>query len=241
MAIVARRRVLLEEVAAKARIASIIAADLSVPEDTGHIAEEAGVALGTIDVVIFAAATARLLPLAKMTSDEWARTLSTNLVGVNLTIAKLLPHLSPGALVAVLSSESAGHPFYGLGAYAASKSALEDTMRAWRIEWPSVRFVTIVVGTTAPTEFASNFSPDELAGAFPIWAAQGNTPSELMRRNEVADVVVDLVATLLPHRSVGMETVVLRSPAPLSGAGDTLAAAAVTYGHGEVLPPPHAD
>ena len=236
IALVARRKVLLEELVTKAGTGSIIAADLSVPEDTSRIAEEAVAALGTIDVVVFAAATAQLLPLAKMTSEDWARTLGTNLVGVNLTIGKLLPHLSPGALVVVLSSESAGRPFYGLGAYAASKSALEDTMRAWRIEQPNLRFVTFVVGTTAPTEFSSNFDPNEMTAAFPIWAAQGNAPSELMRRNEVANVAVDLFAALLPHRSVGMETVVLRSPAPLTGTADTLAAAAVAYGYGKSLP-----
>ena len=85
-------------------------------------------ALGSIDVVVFAAATAQLRPLHTMSPAEWARTLDTNLIGVNLTIAPPASHTSThGALVVVMSSESAGRPFYGLGAYAASKSAAEDT------------------------------------------------------------------------------------------------------------------
>ena len=228
IAVVARRRDVLEELTAKAGSGSVIVADLALPEDCSRIADEAAAALGSIDVVVFAAATAQLRPLHTMSPAEWARTLDTNLIGVNLTIARLLPHLRDGALVVVMSSESAGRPFYGLGAYAASKSAAEDTLRAWRIEQPSFRFVTLVVGMTAPTDFASNFEPDEMTDAFPVWAAQGNAPAELMKRNEVADVAVDLIAAVLPHRSVGMETVVLRSPAPLTGAGDALADAALT-------------
>jgi hypothetical protein len=51
-----------------------------------------------------------------------------------------------------------------------------------------------------------------------------------MKRDEVAEVTVDILATLLPHRSVGMETVVLRSPAPSTGADNALTSAVVRRG-----------
>src|SRR5690606_38722452 len=110
----------------------------------------------------------------------------------------------------------AGRPYYGRGAYAASKSALEDAMRAWRVEQPAVRFVTVVVGITFPAEFLNGFEQQEMDAAFPVWAAQGNASTELMSRNEVAEVLADTFGVLLPNRTVGMETVVLRSPAPTS-------------------------
>jgi NAD(P)-dependent dehydrogenase (short-subunit alcohol dehydrogenase family) len=222
IAVVARRKEALEILAQEAGGGAIIVADLSVSADCARIAEEASASLGKIDVVLFVAATARLRTLKDMTAAEWAVTLNTNLVGVNLTIASLLPHLSEGALVLVASSESAGRPFYALGAYAASKSALEDTMRAWRIERPEVRFTTIVVGTTVPTEFASNFDPQEMIAAFPIWAAQGNAPADYMQADEVADVTVGFIETLLPNKTVGVESLSLRSPAPLTGNADTM-------------------
>jgi NAD(P)-dependent dehydrogenase (short-subunit alcohol dehydrogenase family) len=230
LAVVARRKDALAELTAEAGRGSIITADLSLPEDCVRLADEAGAALGEIDVVVFAAATARLRPLRRMTPQEWATTLATNLVGVNLAIAALLPHLRAGALVVVMSSESVGRPFYGLGAYAASKAGVEDTLRAWRSEQPGVRFVTLVVGVTAPSDFASNFEPEELQAAFPKWAAQGVAPSELMQRDEVAAVAVELFAAVLPRASVGMETVVLRSPAPLMGTTDGLLAAVEAHG-----------
>jgi NAD(P)-dependent dehydrogenase (short-subunit alcohol dehydrogenase family) len=127
-------------------------------------------------------------------------------------------------LVVVASSESAGRPFYALGGYAASKSAVEDTMRAWRIEHPEVRFTTLVVGTTVGTDFASNFDPDEMISAFPIWAAQGNAPADYMQADEVADVAIGVFESLLPNRTVGLEIFSLRSPAPLTGSADTMIA-----------------
>jgi hypothetical protein len=90
----------------------------------------------------------------------------------------------------------------------------------------------MVVGTTVPTEFANNFDAGEMAAAFPIWAAQGKAASEYMQVDEVADVVVGLFGTLLPNPTVGMETVFLRSPAPLTGSTDTMTATAESTGHG---------
>jgi NAD(P)-dependent dehydrogenase (short-subunit alcohol dehydrogenase family) len=226
VAVVARRKEALEVLTEEISGGTIIVADVSVSSDCSRIAEEARASLGQIDIVLFTAATARLRTLKDMTAEEWAVTLNTNLVGVNLTIAALLPHLTDRALVAVASSESAGRPFYALGSYAASKSAVEDTMRAWRVEHPEVRFTTLVVGTTIPTEFSSNFDPDDMVSAFPIWAAQGNAPADYMQADEVADVAVSVFEALLPNRTVGLEVMLLRSPAPLTGNADTMLATA---------------
>jgi NAD(P)-dependent dehydrogenase (short-subunit alcohol dehydrogenase family) len=231
IAVVARRQDALESLTKQAGGGTIITADLSLPADCDRIAEEAGAALSQIDVVLFAASTARLRTLQKMTAEEWAVTLHTNLVGVNLTIAGLLPHLTDKALVTVMSSESAGRPFYALGAYAASKSAVEDTMKAWRVEQPGIRFITFVVGATVPTDFASNFDPEEMVSAFPVWATQGNAPAEYMQVEEVADVTVNCLASLLPNKTVGLEVFSLRSPAPLTASTDTMTSTATATGH----------
>jgi len=231
IAVVARRRDALESLTKEAGAGTIITADLSVAADCDRIAREAGAALGQIDVVLFAASTARLRTLQNMTAEEWAVILHTNLVGVNLTIAGLLPRLTEKALVTVMSSESAGRPFYALGAYAASKSAVEDTMKAWRVEHPRIRFVTFVVGSTVPTDFASNFEPEEMVSAFPVWATQGNAPAEYMQVEEVADVTVGFLASLLPNKTVGLEVFSLRSPSPLTGSADTMTATATETGH----------
>ena len=231
LALVARRREPLDQLAQEIGGATVITADLSVPDDCARIGEEAARALGAVDVVLFTAAIAHLRTLRELTAEEWGQTLATNLVGTSLAISGLLPHLSDRGLVTVTSSESAGRPFYALGSYAASKAAVEDMMRAWRTEHPDARFVTLVVGTTVPTEFANNFDADEMVAAFPIWAAQGNAPAEYMQVDEVADVIVGVFGALLPNRSVGMETLFLRSPAPVIGGTDTMNAAARATGN----------
>ena len=130
-----------------------------------------------------------------------------------------------------MSSESAGRPFYALGSYAASKSAVEDTMRAWRIEHPDARFVTLVVGTTVPTEFASNFDPDEMVGRVPDLGGAGQRAGRVhggrrgRRRHRRR-----CSARCCPTAASGMETLFLRSPAPLSGSTDTMDAAARATG-----------
>lgn len=222
IALAARREAPLREAIAEAGGGTALVADISSGEGRSALADGVRASLGRLDLVIITAATARLRPLDRMTVADWSVTVEANVVGTNLAIAELLPLLADGAIVVVLSSDSAGRPFYGLGAYAASKSAIEDTMRAWRVEQPHVRFMTLVVGVTTPTDFASGFDVDELTSAMDVWAAQGNTPSEFMSRDDVAAVMVDLLATLLPRPGVGVETVVLRSPSPLTGSSTTL-------------------
>ena len=53
----------------------------------------------------------------------------TNVVGFNEVVRAVLSHLSPSAVVAALSSETVDHPRQALAAYAASKAALEASIR----------------------------------------------------------------------------------------------------------------
>ncbi len=79
-----------------------------------------------------------------------------------------------------------------------------------------------MVGTSVPTELASNFEPEEMVAAFPIWAAEGNAPAEYIQVDEVADVTVGFIESLLPNKTVGLEILALRSPAPLTGSADKM-------------------
>jgi hypothetical protein len=47
-----------------------------------------------------------------------------------------------------------------------------------------------------------------------------------MQVDEVADVTVSVLESLLPNKTVGIEIVSLRSPAPLTGNADTMLATA---------------
>src|SRR3954462_10207459 len=114
LALVARRRAPLDELAAAAQRASVITADLASPDDCARIGEEAARALGTIDIVLFTAAIARLRTLRELTHEERIETVADNPGGPNPAISGLVPPLAHRGVVSVMSSESAGQPFYAL-------------------------------------------------------------------------------------------------------------------------------
>jgi NAD(P)-dependent dehydrogenase (short-subunit alcohol dehydrogenase family) len=167
-------------------------------------------AFGGLDVIIYATGVSPLQRLRHATREQWTAVLETNLVGLHEVVQAALPHLAPGAAVGVLSSDSVGTPRPGLVPYAASKAALEELIRGWRNEHPEIRFSTIVIGPTFPTEFGSQFDPDLLGELWSEWERMGVADSSIMDGNELADVIVNAYLTLIPYHGIGMEEIVLR-------------------------------
>jgi NAD(P)-dependent dehydrogenase (short-subunit alcohol dehydrogenase family) len=223
----ARRAGLLEECVAEAGGGRAIALNLQDVESCTRFAEEAAAALGGIDAVLFTAGTATLAPIELVGAEAWAATFATNVLALNLLLPPLLPHLEPAAFVAALSSEAVGAPRYALGAYGASKAALEHSLRSWRLEHPEVRFSTVTVGATVPTDFGSGFETDILMKALEAWAVQGLAQTSFMDRDEVAAVLLDIIGTALAHPGIGFEHLVLRSPAGLTASTDEMVEAAL--------------
>jgi len=226
----ARRKEALAALVEEAGGGSFATVDLTVPDDCQRLARETATALGTVDLAVFAAGTARLRRMDEITAEEWALTLNTNLVGINLAIAAVAPHLAEHALVAALSTESVGGPFYALGSYAASKAALEDSLRAWRGELHGTRLTCVTVGQTFPTEFGANFEPERLMAAMEVWAQQGKAQAARMDTDELAQVLLTSLAAVLPHPTVSMDQVVLRSSAPHTASAQEMHEAAEYMG-----------
>src|SRR5690606_28247854 len=80
-----------------------------------------------------------------------------------------------------------------------------------------VRFCCAVVGATQPTEFGAGFDAEVLGPALDSWGRHGPLQEEFMQTGDVADVLLDVLGTALAHPGVGVETLVLRSPAPVLG------------------------
>ncbi len=215
VAFCARRRDALEQAVAEAGGGAIIAADLEQPDDCERIAREAAAALGGIDAVCYAAAMSPLRMLADTTAADWQRVLATNLVGASLVTRASLAYVAPGAVFSYLSSEGAGRPRHGLVAYTASKAALEEMIRGWRVEHPELRFVNLVIGATEGTDFAAGFDAALALRLLPTWVAHGEMHATLMRPDAVAAVVVDHLASALANPGVDVQQVVLRPPGPL--------------------------
>jgi NAD(P)-dependent dehydrogenase (short-subunit alcohol dehydrogenase family) len=215
--LVARRAEALAEVVAEAGGGHAIAADICDEAGLTNLINEAA---GGIDLVVQCAGAAPLRLLADSDAEDWRRTLEINVVAVNRLIQALVPHVAPGGIVAVLTSEAAARPWTGMVHYAASKAAQEAALKGWRLEHPEVRFAAVAVGPTQPTEFGDGFDPDLLGRTFADWAHHGMLPETFMDTDDLAGVLIGTLAAALAHPGIGIEHLVLRSPSPAMGRKD---------------------
>lgn len=210
----ARRAEALAEAVAEAGGGSVVAGDVRTEGGAATIVSQTVSALGGIDLLVYATGVSPLARLRDFTAAQWDDVLATNLVGFHKVVAAALPHLGPGSAVAALSSDSVGHPRPGLVPYAASKAALEETMRGWRTEHPGIRFSTVVIGPTFPTGFSDNFDPTLMAELWTEWEKLGIAGTSVMDGNEVADVLVGLFMGLAGRQGITLEDIVLRPTPP---------------------------
>jgi NAD(P)-dependent dehydrogenase (short-subunit alcohol dehydrogenase family) len=215
VAVTARRAERLTEVIDAAPNGIAVAGDVRDRLDCRRMVSEATSSLGALDLIVYSAGTAPLRPLIDTTEEDWASVLETHVLGVHHVVQAAIGHLAPGALIAILSSETVGEPRFGLGAYGASKAALEESVRAWRVEHPRQRFMVIAVGATFPTEFGAGFDPDLIVEALDHWSRHGLMTEELLDPDHVAGVLVGVFATALEFPLVGLEQLVVRPPSPV--------------------------
>jgi NAD(P)-dependent dehydrogenase (short-subunit alcohol dehydrogenase family) len=191
-----------------------VATDLRDDDSCRRLAQEIAAVASPIDLVVISAGVAPLRRLEHTTLEDWQDALSTNLIGIHRIIVELLEQLSPSALVAVISSEAASTPRSHLGAYGASKAALEHMLAQWQEEHPSLRFTTVSLGATTPTEFGKNFASETILEAFSAWTSAGRTSSAFMNTGEICEVLTTTLTSLLDAPSIGMPRIEFRSPAP---------------------------
>jgi NAD(P)-dependent dehydrogenase (short-subunit alcohol dehydrogenase family) len=177
-----------------------IACDVRDPDACASAVAAAFEKLGGLDGLIYATGAAPLRRLSAMSASEWDDVLRTNVVGASLVTAAALPHLTDTRGSAVyLSSDSVPTPWPGLGAYAASKAALETLVQAWSTEHPEVCFSTYVVGPTL-TGIADGWDQELAADVMSRWVEDGYLDVNGVRPADA--VAVEVVADL----SAGWQT-----------------------------------
>jgi NADP-dependent 3-hydroxy acid dehydrogenase YdfG len=126
LALSARRREALEEVAARCGGALVVPMDVTVSADHARAASTVQESLGTIDVAIFNAGTYRPMRAWELDGAAIRNTVDTNLVGVMEGVAAVIPHmLARGEGAIALVGSVAGYG--GLpkaAAYGPTKAAL---------------------------------------------------------------------------------------------------------------------
>src|SRR5436190_7497830 len=172
LAVVARRRERLEELAEEAAAAGgprpiVIAADLSTRGGGAAVATEAVDALGAVDVLVNnAGASAQGLSWIAGDREETRAVFETNLWSPLALVAALAPAMVERGEGAIINTGSMVRvsPFPHLGHYSASRAALSLATQTLRMELGprGVRVVELALG---PVDTAGSYENRLLSGA----------------------------------------------------------------------------
>lgn len=149
-------------------------------------------AFGRLDVVVNSAGVMQMANITTANLEAFDRTLSTNLRGSWLVMAKAAEQLEAGGRIIALSSSVLGKSFPGYGAYIASKAGVEGLVKVLANE---LRGREITVNAVAPGPVATEFF---FAGKSEEQVAQiaAMSPFErLGQPEEIADAVAFLAGS----------------------------------------------
>jgi NAD(P)-dependent dehydrogenase (short-subunit alcohol dehydrogenase family) len=220
VAVVGRSKEKLDEVGASSERITAISADIRDPERCAGLVVEAVDALGGLDAVVVSSAASPLALLESASAEMWNDVLTTNTIAPALIAQATLEHLAPAAVVAFISSIVVGLRHQGFAAYAASKAALDRTVRSWSTERPEFRFVKLAVGDTSGTDFTRDFDAGLAGELFPKWLASGSIHQEHMEVDDLGRTIAELVAVLLAHPGLTMPELTISPPGPMMALDD---------------------
>ena len=201
VAVSARRSDRLEELVAQMGTGYAVPGDATDPDDARRVADDAATALGGLDLMVYVAGYGVLQPLVETDPDTWTDVFRVNVVGANLAAAAALDHLGPDGIAAFMSSRTVDDANPMFATYSATKAALDQCIRVWRHEHPDRRFVRIVMGNTAPTEFADHMRPERLGEALEAWQGLG-IPGGMMDVDDVGRALAEALAVALDHPGI---------------------------------------
>lgn len=215
---VGRRRDRLEELAATEDLAArvvVCVVDVTTPDGPAAVAAAAAL-LGPVDLLLYAAGSSPLTELADTDADTMASVFATNAVAPSQVCRSLLGQFAPDGIAAFMSSESVGRPRRGLVTYSASKAALEELVRGWRVEHPTIRFSSVCVGATIGTDFSREFGADLLGEALVEWIRTGQLSERQMEPAEVGEAVARILAVAMTQPGIDVTSFAVQPPGPLA-------------------------
>jgi meso-butanediol dehydrogenase / (S,S)-butanediol dehydrogenase / diacetyl reductase len=128
------------------------AGDVSDEEYVNRLIRDTITRFGKLDVLVNNAGVANFGPFAKTTTQEWRKTMATDLDGVYFGCREALPHLikTKGCIVNLSSASGLGGD-WGMSSYNAAKGAVTNFTRALALEYGSlgVRINAVAPSLTA--------------------------------------------------------------------------------------------
>lgn len=197
----ARRADKLRALVAETGTGMAVAGDTTDRDDAHRVADAAAEAMGGIDLMVYVAGYGVLQRLVDTDPKTWTDVFKVNVVGANLATAAALEHVGPDGAIAFVSSRTVEDANAMFASYSASKAALDQCIRTWRIEHPDRRFIRVVMGNAQPTEFANRMNVDLLGDALTAWDDQG-VPGGMMDVDDVAAAMAEAFAVALDHPEI---------------------------------------
>jgi len=127
-----------------------LASDVSKFEDIAILEKEVSESGKKVDVLVLNAGIAKQFSIEETTEEVFDDLFNINVKGLFFTLQKLIPHLAEGASVILISSGVSVSGYAQMGAYAATKSAVDAIARTAAIELADrkIRVNTVAPGLT---------------------------------------------------------------------------------------------
>ena len=198
----ARRRERLEALVAELCAGHVAQGDTTVAADARRVAAAASEAMGGLDLMVYAAGYGVLQPLDATEPDTWAGCVrSERGGGPTWPRPPRSTTWTAAGLIAFVSSRTVEDANALFASYSATKAALDQCIRVWRAEHPDRRFMRIVMGNTAPTEFSDHMNVGLLGEALEAWERQA-VPGGMMHVDDVGAAVAEACAVALDHPDI---------------------------------------
>jgi NAD(P)-dependent dehydrogenase (short-subunit alcohol dehydrogenase family) len=181
--------------------AMVVACDVRDPDACEAVVARTTEAFGGLDALVYAPGQGVVSELWKTTQEQWRLALDVNVVGASLVTGAAIPHLEASEGVAVYFSSVSANlvpPWIGLGLYLASKAALQKCVEVWKLEHPTVRFSTIIVGSTSGGEFFNSAEIPDRAALDRFredWWRRGYIAEQQLTPDDQAKAVLDIVTS----------------------------------------------
>lgn len=132
------------------RNVTAVQADAANLEDLDKVAATVKAEKGRVDIIVSNAALVEQAPIDTLTPEHFDKTFNLNARGPVFLVQKLLPLMSKGGSIVLVSSAMHGMGIPGHTAYAATKAALRSYARTWASEFKDrgIRVNTLSPGVT---------------------------------------------------------------------------------------------
>lgn len=172
-----------------------VRSDAGCPEDLDALVDRVRAEIGRLDLVFLNAGITRHVPLTHMPVSAFDEVLAVNARAPFLGAQKLAPLVKRGGSIVFNGSIAAARGYAGLGAYAASKAAVQSLTRSFAQEMMSqeVRVNAVVLGPI-DTDFAGKNLAPEQARAATEWMRAANPMGRFGRAEEAAAAVLFLTS-----------------------------------------------